>query len=96
MTKASACPFTAVSSTISSAGSLSLGLHKNLILTGLTGDICILFTASDAHLRDYHLFIPSDCVVSQDPFENQRALKFMERVLDADVRPSTEFDLGGS
>ena len=69
---------------------------ETLILTGLTGDICILFTASDAHLRDYHLFIPSDCVVSQDPFENQRALKFMERVLDADVRPSTEFDLGVS
>ena len=63
-----------------------------LILTGLTGDICILFTASDAHLRDYRLFIPSDCVVSQDPSENKRALKFMKRVLEADIRPSSRLD----
>ena len=65
---------------------------ETLILTGLTGDICILFTASDAHLRDYRLFIPSDCVVSQDPSENKRALKFMKRVLEADIRPSSRLD----
>jgi len=63
-----------------------------LILTGLTGDICILFTASDPHLRDYRLFIPTDCVVSQDPIENKRALKFMKRVLEADIRPSSRLD----
>src|SRR2546421_2460860 len=56
-----------------------------LILTGFTGDICILFTANDAFLRDYRLVIPSDCVVSQDEKENRRALKYMERVLEADV-----------
>src|SRR5438105_7065081 len=65
---------------------------QTLILTGLTGDICILFTASDAHLRDYRLFIPSDCVVSQDAIENKRALKFMERVLEADICPSSKLD----
>lgn len=65
---------------------------ETLILTGLTGDICILFTASDAHMRDYHLWIPSDCVVSQDEDENARALAFMQRVLEADIRPSTEVD----
>jgi nicotinamidase-related amidase len=66
---------------------------ETLILTGFTADICILFTASDAHLRDYHLLIPSDCVASQDANENRRALAFMQRVLDADVRPSSEVDL---
>jgi nicotinamidase-related amidase len=66
---------------------------ETLILTGLTGDICILFTASDAHLREYRLIIPSDCVVSQDAKENQRALEFMARVLDANIRPSDEIDL---
>ncbi len=63
---------------------------KTLILTGFTGDICVLFTAADAHLRDYHLLIPRDCVVSQDKEENDRLLKYMERVLEADVRPSKE------
>ncbi len=40
---------------------------KTLILTGLTGDNCVLFTAHDAYLRDFHLVVPSDCVASIDP-----------------------------
>ena len=66
---------------------------ETLILTGFTGDICILFTANDAFLRDYRLVIPSDCVVSQNEKENRRALKFMQRVLEADVSSSTEIEL---
>lgn len=66
---------------------------ETLILAGFTADICILFTANDAYMRDYRLMIPADCVASQDDAENQRALKFMERVLKADIRPSTEIDL---
>src|SRR2546423_4296605 len=63
---------------------------RTLILTGFTGDICILFTANDAFMRDYRLIIPSDCVVSESETENRRALKYMRRVLEADVRASTE------
>ena len=64
-----------------------------LILAGFTADICILFTANDAYMRDYRLMIPADCVASQDEMENQRALKFMERVLKADIQPSERLDL---
>ena len=64
-----------------------------LILAGFTADICILFTANDAYMRDYRLVIPADCVASQDETENQRALKFMERVLKADIRASDKVDL---
>ena len=66
---------------------------KTLILTGLTGDVCVLFTAHDAFLRDYHLLIPGDCIASIDPAENQHALKQMRRVLKADTRPSVELEL---
>jgi len=66
---------------------------KTLILAGWTGDICILFTAGDAYMRDYQLIIPGDCVVSQDEKENQRVLKFMERVLDADISTSDQIEL---
>ena len=66
---------------------------ETLILTGFTGDICILFTANDAYIRDYRLVIPRDCVVSEDNIENQRALKYMQRVVDADISRSTELDL---
>lgn len=61
---------------------------RTLIMTGFTGDICVLFTAIDAHLRDYHLLVPRDCVVSQDEKENEQVLKYMERVLEADIRAS--------
>jgi len=64
-----------------------------LIMTGFTGDICVLFTAIDAHLRDYNLLLPRDCVVSQDKKENERVLEYMERVLEADIRWSSEIDL---
>lgn len=66
---------------------------ETLILTGLTGDVCVLFTANDAYLRDVNIFVPSDCVASIDPAENQHALKYMARVLKADIRPSSELDL---
>jgi nicotinamidase-related amidase len=35
---------------------------SNLIIGRLTTDICVLFTANDAYMRDYKLIIPSDCV----------------------------------
>jgi len=65
---------------------------RTLILTGWSADICILFTAGDAFMRDYQLVIPADCVASQDEEENQRILKFMERVLEADIRPSDQIE----
>jgi nicotinamidase-related amidase len=69
-------------------------LHvTTVILTGLTGDICVLFTANDAYMGDFHLVIPADCVASQDAEENRHALLHMQRVLKADVQPSTALDL---
>lgn len=62
---------------------------KTLILTGMAGNICVLFTANDAYMRDYHLVVPSDCVASNTAHENEHALETMERVLKADIRPST-------
>lgn len=63
---------------------------EKLILTGVSTDICVLFTANDAYMRDFKLIVPSDCVASVKPKENEHALKYIERVLKADVRPSEE------
>src|SRR6185436_2728168 len=64
-----------------------------LILTGLTAENCVLFTASDAYLRDYHLVVPPDCVASIEPAHTREALEHMHRVLKARLTPSTELDL---
>jgi nicotinamidase-related amidase len=65
---------------------------RTLVLTGLTGDICVLFTAHDAYMRDFNLVIPSDCVASNDPSENEYSLRKMANLMDADTRPSAKLD----
>ena len=66
---------------------------KNLILTGIAGNNCVLATANDAYMRDYKVFVPGDCVVSNTEEENAYALKQMETVLKADTTISKELDL---
>jgi nicotinamidase-related amidase len=69
-------------------------LHaKTLIITGIAGDRCVLFTANDAFLRDYRIFVPSDCVVSNRADQNREALQLMKRVLAADIRPSRKINV---
>lgn len=69
-----------------------LGAAK-LILTGIAGNDCVLVTANDAYMRDFELFVPADCVVSETPEENDYALKQMKTVLKADITPWVELDL---
>jgi nicotinamidase-related amidase len=66
---------------------------RHLILTGITADVCVLFTASDAYMRDYDVHVPSDCVASLEDVDTRQALRYMARVLNADVTPSTQLDL---
>lgn len=66
---------------------------KTLILAGVAGNICVLFTANDAYMRDFRLVVPADCVASSDPAENAIALKLMADVLKADTRASDALDL---
>ena len=42
-----------------------------LIITGMAGDICVLFTANDAYMRDFRLIIPPDCTASENHDKNQ-------------------------
>ena len=42
----------------------SLEVH-HLILTGLAGNLCVLFTAHDAHMRGYQITVPRDCMASE-------------------------------
>lgn len=66
-----------------------LGVGR-VILTGMATDICVLFSANDAHMRGLHVVIPPDCVVAEDPRENENAIRLMARVLKADVVPSMQ------
>src|SRR5437667_9101261 len=66
---------------------------QTLILTGIAGNFCVLFTANDAYMRDFNLFVPSDCTVSNTKKENDSALGLMEKFLKADTRVSSRIAL---
>lgn len=61
---------------------------RRLIITGFAADICVLFTANDAYMRDYEILVPSDCVAAETASAKRNALRQMERFLRADIRPS--------
>jgi nicotinamidase-related amidase len=69
-----------------------LGVRR-LILTGVTGDICVLITASDAYMRDYEIYVPVDCIASVEAAENEHALEYMQRVLKADTMCAAQLDV---
>jgi nicotinamidase-related amidase len=70
-----------------------LGVRR-LIVTGIAGNFCVLFTANDAYMRDYELTIPSDCVISNTAKENKEALRLMKRYLKAETGPSQRISFG--
>ncbi len=64
-----------------------------LIVTGLTTDSCVSFTAADAFLRDYNVIVPEDCVTAIEPAHHREALRTMQRVMKVDVCASSDVDL---
>lgn len=65
---------------------------RTLVITGIAGNNCVLFTANDAYMRDYNLIIPADCTASIKQEENDYALRQMQKVLKADISPAAEVD----
>jgi nicotinamidase-related amidase len=66
---------------------------QRLILTGVAADICVLFTAADAHMREYDLWVPSDCVASSNSKRTLWALEIMKNSMKAETKPTCELEL---
>jgi nicotinamidase-related amidase len=64
-----------------------------LIITGIAANICVLFTANDAYMRDYRLFVPSDCVAANSDEDRDYSVRQMKAILKADIRQSSSIDL---
>ena len=65
---------------------------RTLVLTGLAGNFCVLFTAHDAYMRDFRLLVPGDCTASEEDADNRHALGHMAGVCKADTGPSAGID----
>jgi nicotinamidase-related amidase len=66
---------------------------ERVILAGVTTDICVFFTAHDAYMRGFEVAVPSDCTAAVEERYRSSALDFLERVVNADIRPSGELDI---
>lgn len=64
---------------------------RTLLIGGVAANICVLFTANDAYMRDLKLLVPADGVASNTVAESAAALEQMRKVLKADVRPCGEW-----
>jgi nicotinamidase-related amidase len=69
-----------------------LGVSR-LVIAGLATDICVLFTAADAHMRDYALWVPQDAVAAESSKRGEEALGLMQRQLGAEVAPTSQLDV---
>jgi nicotinamidase-related amidase len=66
---------------------------QRLVIAGLTADSCVMFTAHDAYLRGYAIWVPADCVASARGAHTREALSHMARVLKASTaRSQTPLD----
>lgn len=65
---------------------------RTLILTGVAGNFCVLFTAHDAYMRDFRIVVPQDCIASEEEAEDRFVLEHLAKVCKADTRASAGID----
>jgi len=65
---------------------------QTLILSGVAGNFCVLFTAHDAYMRDFKIIAPRDCIASETEADDRYALEHIAKVCKADTGPSSGID----
>jgi nicotinamidase/pyrazinamidase len=68
----------------------------SLRLTGCVTHICILFTASDAVLRDYEVTVVEDGVAGLNKEDHEAALRIMKNIMGAKIVQSGQDPEAGS
>jgi nicotinamidase-related amidase len=66
---------------------------RTAIVTGVTTDACILTTASDLHIRDLNVIVPSDCVAAKDRKRHAAALDLMKGSFGARIGASRRLSI---
>lgn len=62
---------------------------ENVVLCGLATNMCVLFTAVDAHMRELRVLVPRDCVAAERRSESTAALALMRRSMNAWTGPGS-------
>jgi nicotinamidase-related amidase len=65
---------------------------ETLVVGGVATDICVLFTANDAYMRDFRVVVPSDGVAANTADRTAVALDQMRRVLKCETPAAADID----
>jgi nicotinamidase-related amidase len=65
---------------------------KTLVLVGFATNICVLFTAHDAHMRGFQVVVPADCGGSNTEELTRQALEQMRLVTGARIDEASQLD----
>ena len=66
---------------------------NTLILTGIATNSCIQYTAHDAKMRNFRIFVPPDCSAARTREEHDQAIRHMQSMASADITPSDQLDI---
>jgi nicotinamidase-related amidase len=64
-----------------------------LILAGIATNSCIQYTAHDAKMRNFRIFVPPDCSAARTREEHDQAISHMQSMASADITPSPSLQL---
>ncbi len=60
---------------------LSAANVRQVIVAGVTTDVCVLFTSQEAYQRGYDVMIPEDCVAAYDAERHRAALRVLDHAV---------------
>lgn len=60
---------------------------RELVICGVATDMCVQLTAGDAFLREFSVWVPSDCTAAESTAAKAASLEYMATVLKCDTRP---------
>jgi len=61
---------------------------STLVLCGLTTNSCIVCTAHDAKMREFEIYVPSDCSAARTVKEHRQAIEHIRTMTNTKVAPS--------
>jgi len=64
-----------------------------LIVCGLSTNSCVVCTAHDARMRNFRLFVPSDCTAARSKREYAQAIAHIASMTDANTSPAASLKL---
>ncbi len=65
---------------------------RTLVLTGFATNLCILFTADDAHMRGYHIVVPRDGCAANTPRLSAAGLEHIRVALAGETPRAGDVD----